>query len=140
MALFTKGDPEARSAQLLALDFNGTLCANAHWSPDGFGRLDVTVIRMAHQEGHVVYVLTAAPPRKVARSLRAEGIAAKADPFMLRARWNGGKDGKVVLVTQRKLQGTRMIGDDRAMNWNYGDNPLLIITAFDAVLARQPVI
>jgi hypothetical protein len=134
-----KGDPESRVTQLLALDFNGTINSHAHWEPD-FGVTDVRAIRMAHERGHVVYILTGNSPAKVARTLRALGIAAKADRLMRRRTWDGGKDGRTVLVSHRKLDGTRLIADDRGLRFTYGQDPQLIIDAYEATLAQVPVI
>lgn len=134
------GDPEARTTQLLGLDFDGTIHAHDHWDPSGFGPIDVRVILMAHERGHVVYILTGNKPRKVARALRSLGIAAKADCLMRRRAWDGGRDGRVVLVTHRKLDGTRLLADDRGFCFRYGEDPQLVISALEAVLAARPVI
>lgn len=134
------GDPEARVAQLLGLDFDGTIHAHDHWDPSGFGPIDVRVIRMAHAGGHVAYILTGNKPRKVAAALRELGISAKADCLMRRHTWDGGKDGTTVLVTHRKLDGTRLLADDRGFCFHYGEDPQLIISALEATLAARPVI
>lgn len=141
MTLTTRkgGDPEARVTQLLALDFNGTINSHVHWEPD-FGITDVTAIRLAHARGHVVYILTANKPGKVARALRAQGVKARPDRLMLHGSWDGGRDGRTVLVTHRKLDGTRMIADDRGFCFTYGQDPQLIIDALEAIEASQPVI
>jgi hypothetical protein len=139
MTLAGKADPEEKVAQLLVLDFDGVVHEHDHWEPH-FGRVDATLIHMAHASGHVVAIVTGNKPGKVARALHAQNVRTRTDPLMRRRSWDGGRDGRTVLVTHRKLDGTRLFVDDRALCWRYGDNPLLVMAALEAALAQRPVI
>lgn len=106
----------------LAFDFDGTLREGRGYRWPLTGRVDLTPMRQALARGYAVHVLTANDVDRVAEVLRAEGIDAVPDHFMDMLDWNGGQSGQTVLVTNRKMK-FRMLVDDRAFHWRYGDNP-----------------
>jgi hypothetical protein len=115
---------------LLIFDFDGVLHEFPKWQ-GRFGRVDLTVIHMAHARGYVVAIVTANDVRNVAREVRAAGVDAKSDRLMRRSRWDGGRSRRVVLVTQRKLAGNHMFVDDRAFMWKFGDDPREVFAELD---------
>ena len=107
--------------KLICFDFDGVLSEGSgyHWPLTG---LDLTPIHQAHARGYAVAVMTCNDVHMVARELKCHGIDVLADYLMDRMEWHGGPDGLQVLVTGRKLCAHAYV-DDRAVCWQYGDDP-----------------
>lgn len=114
---------------LVCFDFDGVLSEGAHyhWPLTG---LELGPLRQAHERGFAVAVMTCNDVRLVARELRRHGINAVPDLTMAGYTWHGGRDGLEVLVTGRKLSAVAYI-DDRAVRWQFGDDPALIWDALE---------
>ena len=109
------------SKPLLAIDFDGVLTGDraSTWPLRG---LDLTLVREAIRRGWAVQIFTANDQLdRIAQELRKRGIHAYVDHRMTHVDWNGGKDGRTVIISQRKMW-VRAILDDRAYNFRFGDN------------------
>jgi predicted phosphatase len=126
-----------RVKRLVVFDFDGVLHEHPKWVKN-FGSIDLTPVHLAFDNGYTVAIVTANDVRKVARSLRAIGIDAKSDRLMRRARWDGGRGGQVVLVTQRKLAGNVAFVDDRAIHWTYGSDAVALMVEINKRAGRTP--
>jgi hypothetical protein len=94
------------------------------------GHVDITLLRMAQDRGYPVAVVTANEVGYVARTLQDLGIDAVADPTMKMASWQSWQARGRVLVTNRKIAGRAFV-DDRAIHWQYGDDPLEVFQELD---------
>lgn len=105
----------------MVFDWDGTLHEHPGWVPE-FGAVDLTLIREAHALGYSVAVSTCNDVGRVAAALRAAGLDVYPD-FVCKlgsCGWTGGKTGRQVLVTNRKVSG--WVVDDRAFGYRYGDD------------------
>src|SRR5947209_4802578 len=100
--------------ELVCFDFDGVLSEGRgyHWPLTG---LDTGLITEAHERGYAAAVMTCNDVERVARELRRHKIDAIADPHMTHMNWTGGKTGRQVLVTGRKLA-AKFYVDDRNIN------------------------
>src|SRR5216684_3947515 len=74
---------------------------------------------------------------RVARELRRHKINAIADPYMTHMDWTGGKTGREVLVTGRKLA-AKFYVDDRNINHQYGQDPQQVWDQADRLAGFHP--
>jgi hypothetical protein len=121
----------------LSFDFDGVLSEGRgyHWP---VRKLDLTVLRQALDRGYAVHVLTANDVDKVAWALASQGIDAVHDACPRNREWLGGPSGRVVLVTNRKLK-ARAYVDDRALRWQFGDDPAEVWAELDRRYPPQDV-
>lgn len=99
--------------ELLCFGFDGVLSQGRsyHWP---LTRLDVSPLRQAHERGYACAVMTCNTVPWVVVALWRTGIKATADDYRDNQEWNGGRDGRRVLVTNRKLAAVAYV-DDRAI-------------------------
>jgi 8-oxo-dGTP diphosphatase len=114
---------------LIALDWDGVLHDAPDWRPV-FGDIDLGLISEAHERGYAVAVMTCNSVPRVAAALRERGIQVVPDERMRRPGWNGGRDGREVLVTKRKVAAAAYV-DDRAIHYVYGQDPSLVWEELD---------
>lgn len=103
---------------LVSIDWDGVVHEDRNYRYP-MGATDLDLIRDAQARGFAVAILTCNDPPYVAGYLRKHGFKALPDVQMVNSSWHGGKDGKVVLVSQRKLSSVAYI-DDKAINHRYG--------------------
>lgn len=108
------------SRRLVSLDFDGVIHSEAGYTPK-FKHIDSYGIELAHARGYAVAVSTCNDVPRVAEALRAKGFKVFADLRMRHMFWDGGADGKVVLVTGRKVAASVYL-DDKAIHFQYGDS------------------
>lgn len=116
--IYTSRKLEYRYRALLSIDYDGVL-RQLKSHPD---RVDTSLIREAHRRGFAVGISTCNTVSWVARQIRRTGLAVVEDPFMTKDKWDGGRSGKVVLVTNRKLDAVAHV-DDLAVNHRFGQDP-----------------
>jgi 8-oxo-dGTP pyrophosphatase MutT (NUDIX family) len=123
-------DEELIYRPLVAFDFDGVLHEHRGWVSK-FGRINVEPLRMAQRKGYATAVMTCNDVGRVATILRVKyNLRTVPDLQMRNMGWDGGKDGRQVLVTNRKLA-ARMYVDDRAFHWTYGSDPGRIFDELD---------
>jgi hypothetical protein len=98
---------------------------------------DVAPIRLALDRGCAVSVMTCNVPSWVADQLRNEGLSVLADDAMAYKAWDGGPDGKTVLITGRKVLADLYV-DDHALGWTFGQDAGQIFTRL-AQLTRPQI-
>lgn len=119
-----------------AFDFDGTIHAHAGYRAE-FGHIDTCGLDKAFELGYCVAVMTCNDVDRVAAALEALGYTVLADAGMTRLFWNGGPDGRTVLVTNRKVAASAYF-DDRAFNLKYGQDCGAVLAQADAeVTARR---
>ncbi len=101
-------------------DFDGVIHAGRgyKWPP---AALDFRGIKEAQKRKYNVAVVTANDDWRVAQEIEKAGFHTQLDRDMKILFWDGGPDGKTVLVTNRKVSGAVYI-DDKAVNHAYGDD------------------
>lgn len=120
----------------IAFDFDGVIHEDPHYRIE-FLDIDVAPIREAHRRGYAVAIMTCNDVRRVAAALRQLKLRAWADAGMRFLEWSGGKDGKEILVTGRKIVASLYV-DDKAMNWRYGEDPAAIFAEVSRVHGYHP--
>lgn len=120
----------------IAFDFDGVIHEDPHYRIE-FLDIDVAPIREAHRRGYAVAIMTCNDVRRVAAALRRLKLRAWADVGMRFLEWSGGKDGKEILVTGRKIVASLYV-DDKAMNWRYGEDPAAIFAEVSRVHGYHP--
>ena len=118
----------------VCVDFDGVIHSYEHGWLRGeiYGDIDVEGIHRLHRSGYAVAVLTTRPPDPAHQVLDGNGFAVLADYPMAHSTWDGGSDGRTVLVTNRKVAAVAYI-DDRAVPHKYGDSWDLTIVRVDAL-------
>ena len=114
----------------LVFDWDGVLHEHGRFR-ESFGKVDLAPIRMAHERGYAVSVLTSNNIVRVAEKLAEAGYICVVTSEGAWD-WEGGDDGRVILVTNRKGSGLAFV-DDRGIGWRYGDDPELIFKQAEAV-------
>lgn len=110
----------------VGVDFDGVLHEHDHYVAV-HGKVDTSLITELHRAGYAVAVITANNVGMVATTLRKNGVRVLADEKCQQGHWNGGKDGKLVLVTNRKVA-AMMYVDDRAHRFEYGRDVKSVIS------------
>ncbi len=127
------------SRTVIAFDWDGTL-TNESITPVGTDDPDRVIelapLKMALDAGHIAVVMTCNEPGYVADILRDHGIHAVTDPWLQVAAWDGGADGKTVLVTNRKVLADLYV-DDRAFRYRFGDDPASIFAGLNPVIRPE---
>lgn len=101
----------------IVLDWDGTVTESPHWQPSYRQvAVDTELIRACQAAGYAVAISTCSLVSQVAAELEARGYAVLADHAMRHDSWH---DGRVILITNRKVHGTIML-DDKAISWRYG--------------------
>lgn len=115
-------------AHCISYDFDGVLHEHAHWR-SSFGTIDTTLIDQAHARRLAVAISTCNDTWRICAELAKRGYKVRddnANPVggSLRGShgWNGGKDGKAILVTNRKVCATAYV-DDKAVRYHYHWGP-----------------
>ena len=117
---------------LLAIDWDGVLTSDRKqtWPLED---LDLTLVREALDRGWAVQIFTAnGKLDRIARELRQRGISVFVDRHLRYRDWQGGKSGRTVIISTRKMW-VRAILDDRAHNFQYGDDPYAALDALESV-------
>jgi 8-oxo-dGTP diphosphatase len=110
--------------RLVAFDWDGVLHRDRDWRPV-FSDISVGLIHEAHERGYAAAVMTCNNVPRVTAALRELGVVAVPDTRMRHASWNGGGDGREVLVTRRKLAALAYV-DDRAIHYRYGQDSSVV--------------
>jgi len=110
--------------RLLSFDFDGVLHEHRNWRGT-FGNVSAELIFEAQERGWAVGVSTCNDVTRVAAALRRQGVRVLIDHDMKHSDWNGGRDGKLVVVTNRKLSAHAYV-DDRNIKYVYGQDDNLI--------------
>lgn len=120
--------PHPHKRETVSIDFDGVLHAKSKAGKKGAGLGEVCtdLIRQAHDRGYAVTIMTARELPAVAEALQEAGLRARVHYPWIRYsglpwRWYGGRDGKAVLVTHRKVAATAYI-DDRAVPYRFGQD------------------
>ena len=111
-------DPETRQRANLAFDWDGVVHIDPCYRAS-FAAMDFTPLTMAHSQGYAVTIMTCNDTWRIAAALRAAGFLAEDDSRMRHLFWDGGRTGKVVLVTGRKVSAVAYL-DDKGVNATYG--------------------
>jgi 8-oxo-dGTP diphosphatase len=115
-----EGKPRTPFRHNIVFDFDGTLTddRNGRSRPKA---IDVRGIREAHRRGYSVAVVSAWPRQGIVDKLRQMGFDAHLDRAPSREFWDGGADGKQIIVTGNKVSAAGYI-DDKAINHQPGDD------------------
>jgi hypothetical protein len=117
--------------RFIAIDFDGVLHAQRRysWPIKGF---DATLVKLALERGFAVQIMTANDNLAgIAKALNSQGIKTYIDYEMDYRDWDGGKDGKTVIISQRKMWVSAII-DDRAFTFRYGNDPATVLDMVEA--------
>lgn len=106
----------------VVFDLDGVLHPYSKGWHDGtlYDGIDPDAIALVHtfqEEGHAVAVVTARPTRQlamIAKTLRDAGLDAVADTRLQAEFWEGGRNGRRIIVTRVKIAAVAYI-DDRAV-------------------------
>ncbi len=112
------------SRRCLALDWDGTCHRHTGWHPGTCLGIDTSGISQAHALGYAVVIQTCGELPQIAAELRSRGytaeIATARAPWHIQ-HWQGGPDGRVILVTGFKVRAV-LYPDDRGARHRYGDD------------------
>jgi hypothetical protein len=104
----------------VAFDWDGVLHRCRSYHPGPFVDVELAPVKTALANGWRVQIMTANDDMPgIADALRKAGIKAFVDHGMRYRDWDGGRDGQVVIVSQRKMW-VDFIVDDRAIQFHYG--------------------
>lgn len=108
---------------LVGLDFDGVIhryskgwCGGAIYDP-----IDLTGIKIMHHADLAVAIFTCRDTQTVATILENHGYKVVQDKGDHTLFWDGGEDGRTILVTNFKISAIAYI-DDRAVNHKFGDS------------------
>jgi hypothetical protein len=118
----------------VCIDFDGVIHSYERGWQGGaiYGDIDVEGIHLLHRAGFAVAVLTARQTDPVHQALSGNGFAVLVDYPMAHSKWDGGSDGRTVLVTNRKVAAVAYI-DDRAVLHKHGDDWVAALASVDAL-------
>lgn len=105
----------------VSVDFDGVLHSyDKGWNGGAVSYDEVSdaLIRRLHDAGYAVAVCTAGPVQRSLWALSGRGLQLHGDKALIYSTWDGGDDGKLVLVTNRKVAAVAYI-DDRAVRYDY---------------------
>lgn len=115
-------EPKVRR-MLVGLDFDGVIHRyRKGWNGGAiYDTIDVTGIRFLHHADLAVAIFTCRDTQTVATVLEEHGIRTHQDVGDNTLFWDGGEDGRTVLITNFKISAIAYI-DDRAINHKFGDS------------------
>lgn len=121
----------------VAFDFDGVLHRCRSYHPGPFLAVELAPLKAALARGWRVQIMTANDDLAgISDALRAAGIKSFVD-YNLRYRdWDGGRDGQVVIISQRKMW-VDYIVDDRAIQWHYGTGWERLITVLEETIKTR---
>jgi hypothetical protein len=122
----------------VAFDWDGVLHKCRSYHPGPFADIDLSPVRMALANGWRVQIMTANDDMPgIATALRAAGIKAFVDHGLRYRDWDGGRDGQVVIISQRKMW-TDFLVDDRAICYFYGTGTERLMAVLEeSIKAKQ---
>ncbi len=121
----------------VAFDWDGVLHRCRSYHPGPFVDVELAPLKAALARGWRVQIMTANDDLAgISDALRAAGVKSFVD-YSLRYRdWDGGRDGQVVIISQRKMW-VDFIVDDRAIQWHYGTGWQHLVTVLEETIKTR---